>query len=442
MFFDEVLPFQFQPDYTPDSDFPFYFGIVDNASAFVEELRQKYIENEVYDTSGERVWLESTVPDGTPIAPKAATGPRQYARKKIFPYNYTSIEVWEWCVSGKGDPSRRNGRNERKNQNVSDSFLIPQPKRKSPGWDGCREFIWKQPTARSDLSSVYIDIYNSFVIYGGLGTPSFVDSSTDETPNAIVMKDMWVFNLNNCIHNCSNHGSCINGFCRCDPGFYGIDCSNITCPGSVCLYDEIQNEQHCTHCCHDGYLHKQDSEYAYIHNADGSVRKRSCSAIPRNNLLSFMSVPIDFTGQSNGICDGFGTCQCDSPYIGADCSMRDCKLSNCSGNGYCNAEYPVSRCACKPGYFGDSCEFIECLNNCTNEANGICDYTTGHCSCKKLYEPKTAGTNSYGSSWGRWEGEDCSFLLVWSAAAITIPSTNKILLTLFHSALLLLHYFS
>ena len=62
-----------------------------------------------------------------------------------------------------------------------------------------------------------------------------------------------------------------------------------------------------------------------------------------------------------------------SPFLGLDCSIKDCK-DNCNYNGYCSVEYPVSRCVCNPTYFGESCEFIECINNCSYP-NGLCNYT-------------------------------------------------------------------
>ena len=85
--YQEILPFSEQKGYTPDDDYPFYFGIVDSTKEFVHELRQKYLEQEVYDEN--EIWLQSTVADGTPIAPKAATAPRQYARQKRVRYNKT-----------------------------------------------------------------------------------------------------------------------------------------------------------------------------------------------------------------------------------------------------------------------------------------------------------------------------------------------------------------
>mmetsp|Transcript_18167 Transcript_18167/g.28247 ORF Transcript_18167/g.28247 Transcript_18167/m.28247 type:complete len:224 (-) Transcript_18167:176-847(-) len=152
---------------------------------------------------------------------------------------------------------------------------------------------------------------------------------------------------------------------------------------------------------------------------------------------------VKYTGQveelrSEGICDGFGTCQCAPPFIGDDCSMRDCK-DKCNYNGYCSAEYPVSRCICNQGYFGDACQYIECLNNCTHPDNGECDHLTGTCKFKPLYSPQvivdsansdeqetsssssTLTRNDDNDIWGYWEGEDCSWISVWAAGWQLLP---------------------
>lgn len=115
------------------------------------------------------------------------------------------------------------------------------------------------------------------------------------------------------------------------------------------------------------------------------------------------------TGHSNGICDGFGTCQCAPPFIGEDCSIKDCKY-NCSFNGFCSVEFPVSRCICADGYFGEYCQFRECLNNCSYP-NGNCDYDTGECSCSMIYNPFENFRE-----WVRWDGEDCSYIAAYCGA--------------------------
>ena len=314
--YQENLPFREQKGYTPDPKHPLYLGIVDDADAFVEQLRKKYLEQEAYDARGQRIWIESPIHDGTPIAPRAATSPRQYARQMKIKYNETTeLDIWEWCISVKGEPTR--------SKTDEEPVLIPQPRRQSPGWDGCENLQWKTPAPRSDHSSAYIEKYNMLITHGGISY-----STNNSTPSNLVLGDMWVLNIHSCARNCSDHGVCSNGFCKCDPGFYGVDCSNFTCPGSVCEYDD-DNAQHCTHCCFD--------------SIDG--RKVPCR-LEDAELMSF-------TGRSEGICDGFGTCQCAPPYIGEDCSILDCK-HDCSFNGYCSVEFPASRCMCKDGYTGES----------------------------------------------------------------------------------------
>mmetsp|Transcript_31563 Transcript_31563/g.36300 ORF Transcript_31563/g.36300 Transcript_31563/m.36300 type:complete len:216 (+) Transcript_31563:21-668(+) len=184
--------------------------------------------------------------------------------------------------------------------------------------------------------------YKHVSIYSGQhpSTPSL--NVTHET---LVSDDLWSLNIHSCPRNCSNQGTCTNGFCNCFPGYYGLDCSNITCPGSVCYYD-ADNAQHCEHCCYDGYTHSADEQEEYV----PGIRKIPCRR--KSDLREGL-----FTGNSNGICDGFGTCQCAPPFIGEDCSILDCQ-NDCSFNGYCSVEFPISRCICRPGYFGKHDHFI------------------------------------------------------------------------------------
>lgn len=387
--YQEILPYSEQNGYTPDPDYPFYFGIVNDAEVFVEELRQKYLEKEVYDQKGHRIWLESSVPDGTPIAPKAATAPRQYARQKIVRYNQTTeLEIWEWCVSVRGEPTQDRLDDGKFGSNTS--VFIPQPRRQSPGWDGCRDLEWKYPPARADHASVYVEKYNMLVTHGGISyTPN--NRSLNQ---ARVLSDMYVLNMHSCAHNCSGNGVCTNGFCDCDPGYYGIDCSNVTCPGTVCEYDGDHN-QHCTHCCYDSI----------------DERKVPCR-LDDDELMHF-------TGESEGICDGFGTCQCAPPYIGEDCSILDCK-HNCSFNGYCFVEFPQSRCMCKDGYTGDYCQHFDCLNNCSYP-HGICNQETGVCDCDTLYSPYDRT-----QTWNKWQGLDCSYLPAFSASYHVCVGISKL----------------
>jgi EGF-like domain. len=350
--YPQVLPYSDQPQYVPDPEFPFYFGIVENAEEFVASLKEK---QQLEDKSGGKTWSIADVEmkEGTPIAPYAASAPRQFAKQVKIEYNVTlSLNVWEWCNSVAGEPTRGklvDGMFGRSNETVT----IPQPRRQTVGWDGCRELQWVVPSSRSMHSGILVERYNMVIIYGGRSYQDRNHHFTGRNPltghfnnvafNTRVADDMWLFGIDNCPRNCSNAGICNEGFCECDPGYYGLDCSNITCPGTVCYYDE-NHVQHCEHCCYDGYSHSHNEYESYV----AGISKIPCHPLEGGG---------GFTGASNGICDGFGTCQCAPPFLGEDCSIRDCK-DNCNGNGYCSIEFPVSRCICNEGYTG---EIIFCL---------------------------------------------------------------------------------
>mmetsp|Transcript_24240 Transcript_24240/g.48206 ORF Transcript_24240/g.48206 Transcript_24240/m.48206 type:complete len:1055 (-) Transcript_24240:30-3194(-) len=380
-----------------------YYGLHDNATEYMVHVIEQAIANQLADT------VLKTIPtgllDGTPIAPYAASGPRQYARKynaaDMVPAKYAEYAdmvanvsgvIWERCTSAKGVPTTGGdglfGRS-------SIPVEIPQPRRKRYGWDGCREEdmddgvkLWTYPDSRSDHTAFFYPEEGLLMFYGGVGYSAPQEASLEMTHETTVLSDFWTYNINNCNNNCSDHGACEYGFCMCDPGYYGLDCSNQTCPGDFCYYDEITSEQICKHCCYAGYEHTDDDVFV------PDVKKVFCS---KENV-----------GHSNGICDGFGTCQCAPPFIGEDCSIKDCPY-NCSFNGYCDVQFPVSRCVCSPGYFGSHCQYRICLNNCSYP-NGNCDFDTGECSCSMVYNPFENFRE-----WVRWGGEDCSYLAAYAA---------------------------
>lgn len=393
---------------------------------------------------------------GEPIVPFAATGPRQtatgpqwwnaswlathandlssfFVEVSFDPITNATIysgTYYRRCTSVAGEPTRDthlDGLSGRANSSV----WIPQPRRRAPGWDGCRDACCKvdsallrtgenivcpswaeqhaeaglqyfQPNHRADHAVVYVsDLAQSghppgeIYIYGGVGLAQHMFQSTATTNPSAVLSDMWRLGVHDCANNCSNQGECYYGFCLCYPGFYGVDCSNISCPGDFCYYDEHTNQQVCQHCCQAGYNHTDNDIYLR------DTPKVPCSFLTQRRDGSF--------GESNGICDGFGTCQCAPPFVLDDCSVRDC-VENCSFRGYCSVEFPVSRCICHPGYYGEYCQYKHCLNNCTYP-NGHCNHTTGLCTCEMMYSPYNNSREYH-----PWQGEDCSFLLAYCAA--------------------------
>lgn len=423
------------------------------------------------------------VAEGQPIAPEAATGPRQWvsgaqwwndtwlasreAAGDVGDYfvssetdaNETSYSgtFYRRCTSVQGEVTRggsigwTGGTVDGVAGRASEPISIPQPRRRAPGWDGCRDqcfgvtnadlrsddannfacpedaallpdvgLQYLHPNQRSDHAVIHApglgqtptesrnlgEVY----IFGGVGYDSERYQTTNTTFETTVLSDMWRLGIHDCPYNCSDQGDCVYGFCRCYPGYYGRDCSNVSCPGDFCFIDEDTNVQICQHCCQAGYNHTDDDAYEI------DVPRVPCGFDSRREDLSF--------GESNGICDGFGTCQCAPPYILDDCSVKDCK-HNCSARGHCSVEFPVSRCICNPGYYGEYCQFRICLNNCSYP-NGHCDPITGSCTCEMMYSPYQAGEREYHA----WEGEDCSYLWAYCAGTATTASWALLLLAL------------
>lgn len=331
--------------------------------------------------------------------PHAATHPRQYARPFVISLNETHhATVFERCMSVAGEPTRGRvldgefGR-------ASEDVFIPQPRRRAPGWDGCRNISWTMPLPRSVHRAVYSKEMESVIVYGGLGRIARSSPTRAESLDAQPLSDMWQFGLKHCLNNCSDHGDCQLGFCKCHDGYYGGDCSNTSCPGTFCQWDAFHRQHTCQHCCHSGFPHDNFAD-SYQYFGD-KFHKKSCSA----------AVP----GMSNGICDGFGQCQCAPPFIGDDCSIKDCP-GNCGGHGWCSVEFPISRCICDAGYYGMRCQYQECLNNCSYP-NGNCNRNTGECECRMMYSPYNSQ-----EEWHPWGGQDCSYILAFAGASVLQPA--------------------
>lgn len=393
----DILPYSQQDHYWPDSNYGPYYGIL--GKDFVRtQLRNRTVTNS-YDGAES---LNLTTPaDGTPIYPYAASGPLQYAQVFIFPLNAThNVSLIASCMSVFAEPTRGkklDGLHGRANASV----FIPQPRPQKPGWDGCRTradgrtdlpagLQYVQPLPRFGHRAIYNANTTELIFYGGMAYAAEQAKSLTTTYSQSVLSDMWYYNLNHCVNNCSFNGDCYYGFCFCYVGYYGVDCSNVSCPGTFCYYDPITNEQICTHACQAGYVHHDNDVYVQ------DIAKLPCT--------------LELPGESNGICNGFGSAICAPPFLGEDCSAKDC-LNNCSFNGWCSVEFPVSRCNCQPGYFGEYCQFQTCLNNCSYP-NGLCNTTSGQCNCNMVYSPYN-NTRNYRP----WGGEDCSYIWPYQAAS-------------------------
>jgi hypothetical protein len=216
--------------------------------------------------------LTLTTPlNGTALYPYSASGPLQYVRPFLHPLNATySLTLLEACTNVFSDPTRGttldgvNGR-------ASSPILIAQPRRQRAGWDGCRdrydgrtdlpqELQYVRPKARFGHRAVYNADYKEIVVYGGMAFVSEHAPSVQDSYPIRVSDEMWYYALNQCQNNCSSHGDCRYGYCFCDSGFYGVDCSNSSCPGTFCQYD-ARMRQVCVHACQAGYSHTDADLY-------------------------------------------------------------------------------------------------------------------------------------------------------------------------------------
>jgi len=150
--------------------------------------------------------------------------------------------------------------------------------------------------------------------------------------SAVMMEGIWILKTDLCPHNCSGHGRCEFTQCICEPDWYGTDCSQRRCPGSMCYAHPRSKEQFCVECSQHGRC-------------------------------------ID------------GVCQCFPGWTYDDCSTPGCE-SNCSStpsdtHGVCVEDFPVHQCQCLGRWTGPKCSQQLCLNECTGR--GTC--TNGTCVC-------------------------------------------------------------
>jgi len=212
---------------------------------------------------------------------------------------------------------------------ASEPLFINLPRRATFGWDGCRDrgdgrtdlgadVSYLQPSQRSFHAAVWSDRAKLLLLYGGEAMVRDMLPSTSVSFPVATNGELWAWSSQWCPFNCSFNGACVYGHCYCKEGYYGLDCSNKTCPGDFCEYDTLNHVQVCSHCCSAPFKHYDGNYYQ-----GDAVRKVPCDGA--------------HPGETNGICDGFGRCLCAPPFLGADCSISDCQ-DNCTSaeRGYCS----------------------------------------------------------------------------------------------------------
>lgn len=220
-----------------------------------------------------------------------------------------------------------------------------------------------------------------------------------------------------CKNDCSGHGECVHGRCRCNAGRYGDDCS-VGCPNDCSGKGVCKRGGRC--------------ECEPDHTGPDCSAKKQC---PKGKLGQKM---VECSGQ--GICFApEQKCLCRPGYKGPDCSKHDarCGTHGCNGRGTCSDGV----CFCDLGYTGEHCERVaKCPADCNHRGfcfRGECKCFTGYdgLSCEKVVKDNSCPKNCSGHGFCHlskctcmtgYEGNDCSKEVGFCAKEVAAHKDGKV----------------
>ena len=184
--------------------------------------------------------------------------------------------------------------------------------------------------------------------------------------------------LRACPSDCTGHGYCYNGSCRCFPNWEGDVCDRpMLCPPhhghGKCVCDPTKSLGTKRHAKHDGVT----TMHVVCNNVcDPGWAGPEC-AVP--------ACPGGGNCSGRGACSlsplSGGACACEHGHSGYDCSLRACPAScGAAGNtsssprGMCYD----GTCFCRPGWVGEACEREACAHDCGEFGHCL----RGTCSCE------------------------------------------------------------
>ncbi len=237
------------------------------------------------------------------------------------------------------------------------------------------------PYRRVSRGLVYDEIRKTVIVFGGVGS----DASGRDSRTDVYFNDCWMFDPELCPANCNGRGHCEFGYCICDPGFSGPDCSNDVCGsdddssgstianGDECYYDVATRLQTCQSCSDHGTCYLG---MCRCHSGFGGVdcSLLQCSGNCTNRGSCVMGTSPAAVAAGLSAAGELPVCICHSnSYTGADCSFAVCPNS-CNNHGTCNNADATCQCASdsQGSYTGDDCSICKCCADCNDRYRSLC----------------------------------------------------------------------
>ncbi|XP_018088383.1 tenascin isoform X3 [Xenopus laevis] len=214
-----------------------------------------------------------------------------------------------------------------------------------------------------------------------------------------------------CPGQCNNMGVCVNGACVCNPGFIGNDCRELACPddcndqgkcvNGICVCFEGYGGEDCKEeicpipcsehgkcvngrcVCEENFIGEDCSEPRCPNNCNNRGRcvdnECVCDEPYTGEDCSELICPNDCFDRGRCVS---GVCYCEDGFTGEDCGELACP-HNCNNNGRC----VNGLCVCDIGYTGDDCSELACPDNCNNRGRCV----NGQCICDEDYTGENCG---------------------------------------------------
>ncbi|XP_017279171.1 N-acetylglucosamine-1-phosphodiester alpha-N-acetylglucosaminidase isoform X2 [Kryptolebias marmoratus] len=186
-------------------------------------------------------------------------------------------------------------------------------------------------------------VINAINLDGGGSSTYVVNGSLASYPSDSCSDSRWRCSRNIstvlCVHerrcqpaNCSGHGECVNGNCRCQKGWQGVTCDSLFCQPPACGPHGVCSEDGCV--------------------CDAGWRGKNCSQ------------------------------ECLPGFYGDGCRQT----CSCANGATCDPVH--GRCTCPPGFHGETCKQVcplgffgpSCAQECLCDNSCPCDPQTGSCN--------------------------------------------------------------